>query len=117
MSSRSREGIKWLLQAITGVILIFTVTLHIIRVHIYGSFKGLPTYGDVVFALRNPLMASLSIIFTLAVTYHALYGLKMVIDELSIIKNTELVNKILLIVGILINVYVIFIIIFVNLKI
>lgn len=115
MSSRSKEGTWWLLQAVTGIILLFAVTLHIVRVHVYGSFRGLPTYRDVVLALRNPMIATLSVIFTIAVTYHALYGIKMVIVELSILKKSERLDKILLALGILINVYVILIMLFVNL--
>ena len=114
MSSRSREGFWWLLQALSGLLLLFFVTLHIVRVHLYGSFKGLPSYLDVVNALRNPWLAILAVMFTIVVAYHALYGIKNVLEELGLVKYTELLSRVLIFLGAAIIAYIIYIVFFVN---
>lgn len=85
--SWDKRGFGWLLQALTGVLLTFFVTAHIIRVHLEGSHKGLPTYEEVLSAFKNPLIVVAELVLAIAATYHAMYGLYMVAVEAELLSE------------------------------
>ena len=80
-----RRGLGWLLQAVTGVLLVLFVGAHIVRVHLEGSYKGLPTYRDVLAVFKNPLIVAAELALSLSVIYHAMYGLYMVVIEAGLL--------------------------------
>lgn len=83
--SWGRRGLGWLMQALTGGVLVLLVMAHIIRVHLEGSHKGLPTYSEVLRAFKNPLIVAAELALTAAVTYHAMYGLYVVAVEAGLL--------------------------------
>ncbi|MEM0267586.1 MAG: hypothetical protein QXT33_07230 [Thermofilum sp.] len=85
--SWGKKGVGWVLQALTGVLLVLFVTAHIIRVHLEGSHKGLPTYEEVISAFKNPLIAAAELALAAAVTYHAMYGLYTVTVEAELLRE------------------------------
>jgi len=83
--SWGRRGLGWLLQAVTGALLVLLIGAHIVRVHLEGSYKGLPTYQDVLAAFRNPLIVVAELALSISVIYHAMYGLYMVVIEAGLL--------------------------------
>ncbi len=96
--SSGRKSLGWIFQVITAVILVVAVLAHLLRVHIWGSYKGLPTYQDVIAAFKNPLVLGMELVLAGAAIYHALYGLHMVLVEANLVKE-EKSRKILAILG------------------
>lgn len=87
--SWGKRGLGWVLQALTGVLLVLFVTAHIIRVHLEGSHKGLPTYEEVLLAFKNPLIVAAELALAAAVTYHAMYGLYLVTVEAELLREKK----------------------------
>ncbi|MCC6059305.1 MAG: hypothetical protein LM563_03570 [Thermofilum sp.] len=83
--SWGRRGLGWLLQAVTGALLVVLISAHIVRVHLEGSYKGLPTYQDVLSAFKNPLIVAAELALSFSVIYHAMYGLYMVVVEAGLL--------------------------------
>lgn len=87
--SSGRRGLGWLLQAATGAVLVVAVTSHLLRVHLSGSYKGLPTYEEVLASFKNPLVVAAELALLGAALYHALYGLHMVLVEASLVREEK----------------------------
>jgi succinate dehydrogenase / fumarate reductase membrane anchor subunit len=80
---RGTEGWGWLMQALTGILLIVLLGLHMVANHFIVE-GGLRTYADVLAYVSDPIIIVLEIAFLLAVTYHALLGLRAVIFDLGL---------------------------------
>jgi len=106
VSLRSRSGKAWFLQAVTGAILTLAALAHVYRVHLTGSAHGIPTYEEVIQALKNPLVMAGEVVLAVAATYHALYGLHMVLVEAQAMRE-DASKKILAGMGILIMTWII----------
>ena len=78
---QARQSSGWIWQAVTGVLLIVIVILHMIFHHFQ---EGLLSVSQVVAHVANPAIFALEILFVLAVTYHALLGIKAVIFDLQL---------------------------------
>jgi len=103
VSSR-KGGLGWVLQALTGAVLTAVVVAHLVRVHLQGSYKGLPTYGEVLMAFKNPLVVASELALLVAALYHALYGLHMVLVEAKLVSEGKS-RKMLSTLGILLFAY------------
>jgi succinate dehydrogenase / fumarate reductase membrane anchor subunit len=68
---------SWILQAITGVLVIVLVGVHMIFQHFVAA-GGLRTYADVVAYIRTPFFLGWETIFLIVVTWHALLGVRAV---------------------------------------
>lgn len=78
----SKKGGTWIWQALTGVLLILLLGLHMIAQHFVVS-GGLRTYEDVIAYLQNPVIMILEILFLFVVTYHAMVGLRAIYYDLG----------------------------------
>jgi succinate dehydrogenase hydrophobic anchor subunit len=78
---QARQSSGWIWQAVTGVLLIVIVLLHMIFQHFQ---EGLLSASQVVAHVADPAIFVLEILFVLAVTYHALLGIKAVIFDLQL---------------------------------
>ncbi len=76
----SKRGGSWIWQALTGILLILLLGLHMIAQHFVVS-GGLRTFQDVIDYLRNPAMLILEVIFMLVVTYHAMVGVRAILYD------------------------------------
>ncbi len=95
-----RSGGTWLLQAASGIVLLFLLGLHIIAQH-FAAAEGMRNFQDVLNYIRNPLVLVLEVLFLVVVTYHAMLGLRAVITDLGLTQREEsTTNVILTIVGI-----------------
>ena len=72
----------WIIQAISGLLLILLLGLHMIAHH-YIVEGGLRTYQDVVDYISNPVVFVLEVLFLIVVTPHAMLGLQGIIMDLG----------------------------------
>jgi succinate dehydrogenase hydrophobic anchor subunit len=85
---RGTEGWGWLIQALTGILLIVLLGLHMLAHHFVVE-GGLRTYADVLAYVSNPIIIVLEIALLVVVTYHALLGLRAVIFDLGLSATQE----------------------------
>lgn len=95
---RRRHSVVWLLQAVTGVLLIVLVLLHMIAQH-FTTAKIL-SYEDVVAYLSNPVVFVLETLLLISVTFHALAGVRAVALDLGLTDDQDRrLTRVLWIVG------------------
>ena len=98
------QSSAWPIQAVTGILLIIVVFLHMFFNHFQEG--GMFDAAGVVLHISNPLIFILEILFIIFVTYHALLGLRAIIFDLSPSQPTRRkINTILTIVGIVTIMY------------
>ena len=96
----TRGGWLWLLQPLSGLLLVLLLALHIVANHFIVE-GGLRTYQDVVTYLSNPLVFVLEVLFLLTVTLHAGLGVRSVLLDLGLSPTAERrVNLVLTLLGI-----------------
>jgi succinate dehydrogenase / fumarate reductase, membrane anchor subunit len=77
-SSRS-GGFEWLGQRVTGVALVVILAVHFILLHYTGH--GPVTYDTVAPRLADPYYKALQMLFLVLGLYHAMNGVKLLIDD------------------------------------
>jgi succinate dehydrogenase hydrophobic anchor subunit len=68
----------WLVQSVTGVLLLVLLVVHMIANHFVAP-GGLRTYAEVVAWLRNPVVFAVEVLFLVTVTVHAVLGVRSVL--------------------------------------
>lgn len=76
------SGTIWVIQIISGLLLILLLALHMIAHHFVVE-GGLRTYQDVLDYISNPLIFTIEVIFVIVVTPHAMLGLQAVLMDLG----------------------------------
>ncbi|RLE80712.1 MAG: hypothetical protein DRJ36_01970 [Thermoprotei archaeon] len=84
-----KTSICWLFQAITGFLMLVFGTVHILRNHLEGSMKGLLTRKEVLMLLKRPEIAILEASFMIAISYHAVYGIRSILIDLGVMQGKE----------------------------
>jgi succinate dehydrogenase hydrophobic anchor subunit len=79
--TRTRAGTLWLAKAISGVLLIGFLGLHLVAQHLLVE-GGLRSYADVVAYLRQPLALVAEIGLLASVIVHAALGMRAILVEL-----------------------------------
>jgi succinate dehydrogenase cytochrome b556 subunit len=89
-SSRAaeRSSWAWIAQAVTGVLVLVLVTVHMIANHFIVS-RGLRDYQDVVSYLSNPIVVVWELVFLAVVTWHGLLGLRSILFDFGFSSRTE----------------------------
>ena len=82
-TKRDNAGMTWFVQAVSGLLLIVVLGLHMIANHFVVE-GGLQTYQDVVNYLSNPLIVVVETIFLVVVSVHAMLGVRALILDLGI---------------------------------
>lgn len=82
MAQSDLAGALWLVQAISGLLLILLLGLHMIAHHFIVE-GGLRTFQDVIDYVSNPIIFALEVAFLLIVTPHAMLGLRAIILDLN----------------------------------
>ncbi|MGW8317981.1 MAG: hypothetical protein ACWGPS_01965 [Candidatus Promineifilaceae bacterium] len=75
-------GTLWLVQAISGKLLVLLLGLHMIAHHFIVE-GGLRTFQDVIDYVSNPIIFALEVAFLIIVTPHAMLGLRAIILDLN----------------------------------
>lgn len=84
----SRGSWSWILQAITGVLLVALLGFHMWANHFVVE-GGLRTYEDVVAYLAAPVILVWEVLFLGVVTWHALLGVRAIIFDLGLSRAAE----------------------------
>lgn len=102
---KSPAGAIWLFQAISGLLLVLLLGLHMVAHHFVVE-GGLRDYQDVVAYVSNPVIFAIEVIFLLVVTPHALLGVRAVVMDLGPSRSTaKIIDWILIVVGVTAIVY------------
>jgi len=100
----SRQSSSWLFQAVTGILLIVIVFLHMFFQHFQQG--ELLNATEVVLHVTNPVIFILEILFVIFVTYHAMLGLRAIIFDVVLSETTRRkVNVGLTVLGLITAVY------------
>jgi succinate dehydrogenase hydrophobic membrane anchor protein len=104
--SEKRQGtLGWLAQAVSGVLLLALLGLHMIAHHFIVE-GGLRDYQQVLAYLGNPLILVIELVFLVVVTYHAMVGVRSIIFDFGLDPGQErTVTGLLTVVGVVIVVY------------
>ncbi len=90
---------SWILQAITGVLVIVLVGVHMIFQH-FVAVGGLRTYQDVVAYIKTPFFLGWESVFLIIVTWHALLGVRSIILDFGPRRSIEIwINRALVLIG------------------
>jgi succinate dehydrogenase / fumarate reductase membrane anchor subunit len=82
MTESRRAGGIWLLQIISGGLLILVLGLHMVAHHFVVQ-GGLRNFADVVAYVSNPLIFVIELVFLVVVTIHAALGVRAVLYDLG----------------------------------
>jgi succinate dehydrogenase / fumarate reductase membrane anchor subunit len=95
----------WILQAVTGMLVLVLVTLHMVANHFVVK-RGLRDFADVVAYLSNPLVVVLEALFLVVVTWHGLLGLRAILFDFGFSRRVESwITRVLWVVGVTIIFY------------
>ena len=82
---RGRSARLWRWTAGSGVALVLLATMHIVAQHFIVHQKGgLRTYSEVLTYISNPVIFVLEAGFLLAVTIHAMLGIRSILHDLDL---------------------------------
>jgi len=80
----------WTLTALSGIALLVLVTIHMVAHHfVVHEIGGLRTYEQVLEYLGNPVIVVLELALLVAVTIHAMLGLRSVLFDLGLSTRTK----------------------------
>ena len=90
---------SWILQAITGVLVIILISVHMIFQHFVAA-GGLRTYADVIAYIRTPFFLGWETLFLIVVTWHALLGVRAIALDFGLKRSIERAfNWVLIVIG------------------
>jgi succinate dehydrogenase hydrophobic anchor subunit len=84
---QGRQSLGWIGQAVSGILLIVIVVLHMFFQHFEA--QGLLRAGQVVEHVSSSAIFWLEILFVLVVTYHALMGVRAILFDLRLTDATR----------------------------
>lgn len=100
-----RPAWGWILQAVTGVLVLVLITVHMVANHFIVS-RGLRDYRDVIAYLSNPIVIVWELVFLIVVTWHGLLGLRAVLFDFGFSPRTERrITRLLSVIGVAAVVY------------
>ena len=78
---RDRSGSLWLVQAFSGLFLVFILGAHMIAHHVIVE-GGLRDYQQVLDYVANPVVFVIEVLFVILGVVHALLGVRAIITDL-----------------------------------
>ena len=85
---RPRPTFAWLAQAVSGVLLLVLLTVHMIAQHFVVE-GGLRTYDQVIAWIRNPVVFAVEALLLVCVTWHGIAGVHGVLLDLGLRGRAE----------------------------
>ena len=96
---RDRSGSLWLVQAFSGLLLVFILGAHMIAHHFIVE-GGLRDYQQVLAYVANPFVFIIELAFVIFATVHALLGVRAILIDLRPSAGTlRVINWVLIVVG------------------
>jgi succinate dehydrogenase hydrophobic anchor subunit len=87
---RSRQPLVWRATASTGIALVVLLAVHMVAHHfVVQGTGGLRSYRQVVEYVANPVIFTIELLFLVAVTVHAMLGLRSVLFDLATGERTR----------------------------
>jgi succinate dehydrogenase hydrophobic anchor subunit len=84
-AGRQGGGWGWVLQVVTGAALLVLVVVHLVAQHfVVDAPGGLRDHASVLEYLGNPVIVVVESLFMLAVTWHAMLGLRSILLDLGL---------------------------------
>lgn len=81
---RGRQTLVWRATAFSGVALVVLITVHMVAHHfVVQGTGGLRSYRQVLEYVANPAIFTIELLFLVAVTVHAMLGLRGVLFDLA----------------------------------
>jgi succinate dehydrogenase / fumarate reductase, membrane anchor subunit len=81
---RGRQTLVWRATASSGVALVVLITVHMVAHHfVVQGTGGLRSYREVLEYVANPAIFTIELLFLVAVTVHAMLGLRGVLFDLA----------------------------------
>jgi succinate dehydrogenase membrane anchor subunit len=81
---RGRQTLVWRATASSGVALVVLITVHMVAHHfVVQGTGGLRSYRQVLEYVANPAIFTIELLFLVAVTVHAMLGLRGVLFDLA----------------------------------
>jgi len=80
-AQRDRSGAMWLVQALTGLLLVVILGTHMIAHHFIVE-GGLRDYQQVLDYVANPVVFTIEVVFVIVGVIHALLGVQAIITDL-----------------------------------
>lgn len=88
----SHSSLTWLLQASTGIFLIFFLGVHLYAAHINGG-SPVELFASVISNLANPFWMAFFLAFVWIIAYHALNGVRGILFDIgSFVRHRAVVN-------------------------
>ena len=85
LPGRQGGGWGWVLQVVTGAALLVLVVVHLVAQHfVVDAPGGLRDHASVLEYLGNPVIVVVESLFMLAVTWHAMLGLRSILLDLGL---------------------------------
>jgi len=104
-AQRDRSGSLWLIQALSGLVLVAILGLHMIAHHFIVE-GGLRDYQQVLDYVANPVVFIIEVLFVILATVHALLGVRAIVTDLRPSAGAlRAVNGVLWVAGIVAIVY------------
>jgi succinate dehydrogenase hydrophobic anchor subunit len=92
------------------VLLVVLALLHMVSYH-FSAPEGLRTYRQVIEYLTTPSVIVLETLFAAAVIFHALAGVRSILLDIdALIDHRPTINKVLIVVGVLMFLYGLFLV-------
>ncbi|GAB4467432.1 MAG: hypothetical protein Kow00124_00270 [Anaerolineae bacterium] len=87
-SKGNSAGGLWIIQAISGLLLILVLGLHMIAHHFVVE-GGLRNYEQVIAYVSNPLIFAIELVFLTVVTIHAALGARAILFDLALSERAK----------------------------
>lgn len=85
LPGRQGGGRGWVLQVVTGAALLVLVVVHLVAQHfVVDAPGGLRDHASVLEYLGNPVIVVIESLFMLAVTWHAMLGIRSILLDLGL---------------------------------
>lgn len=88
MQNPKRSTLGWFWQAVTGALLLLLLGVHFIAHH-FIAIGGLRDFNQVIAYLSNPIIIALELAFLVAVTIHAMLGVRSILFDLGLSAQWE----------------------------
>ncbi|MGH2536757.1 MAG: hypothetical protein ACRDHL_05135 [Candidatus Promineifilaceae bacterium] len=98
-AGRGAAGALWLVQAFSGLLLVFLLLLHMVAHHFVVE-GGLRTFADVVDYVSQPVIFGLEVLFLIVVIVHAVLGLRAILLDLGLTgRSQRMADRLLALLG------------------